>query len=82
MSKTYFVQECPTCGRNLEIRVEYLGKKVACQHCRGQFLATDSKTAQYFSESGVLLRRADELLELAAKRGDSALTNAAQMSSL
>ena len=29
MSKaTYFVQECPTCGRDLEIRVEYLGKRV------------------------------------------------------
>ena len=23
---TYFVQECPTCGRSLQVRVEYLGK--------------------------------------------------------
>ncbi len=28
---TYFVQECPTCGRRLQIRVEYLGKRVVCQ---------------------------------------------------
>ncbi|HTN77111.1 MAG TPA: hypothetical protein VL096_17750, partial [Pirellulaceae bacterium] len=43
MSKaTYFVQDCPTCGRRLQIRVEYLGKRVACQHCRGQFDATEA----------------------------------------
>ena len=54
--------------------MEYLGKKVACQHCHGQFLASDSKIAQYFSDSGIgLLRRADELLEMAAKRGDSTI---------
>jgi hypothetical protein len=27
-SSTYFVQECPICGRQLQIRVEYLGKRV------------------------------------------------------
>jgi hypothetical protein len=71
MSKsTYFVQECPTCGRNLEVRVEYLGKKVICQHCRGQFVAADSTNdASYFSESGTgLLRRAEELLEMSSRR--------------
>jgi DNA-directed RNA polymerase subunit RPC12/RpoP len=64
MSKaTYFVQECPTCGRKLQIRVEYLGKRVACQHCRGQFEAAD-RAAQAFrpSDSSILLARADELL--------------------
>lgn len=70
MSKsTYFVQECPTCGRNLEVRVEYLGKRVVCQHCRGQFLASDASNAGYFSESGTaLLRRAEELLEMSSRR--------------
>ena len=38
---TYFVQECPTCGRRLQIRVEYLGKRVVCQHCQGKFVAMD-----------------------------------------
>src|SRR6185295_14434910 len=42
MSKSaYYIQECPTCGRSLQIRVEYLGRQVVCQHCRAQFLATD-----------------------------------------
>jgi hypothetical protein len=73
MSKTtYFVQECPTCGRNLEVRVEYLGKNVICQHCRATFLASDAKEANDMSESGVLMRRANELLEMAStRRGDS-----------
>jgi hypothetical protein len=70
MSKsTYFVQECPTCGRNLEVRVEYLGRRVVCQHCRGQFVACDSDHADYCSESGTaLLRRAEELLEMSSRR--------------
>jgi uncharacterized protein (DUF983 family) len=38
---TYFVQECPTCGRTLRVRVEYLGKSVRCQHCGAGFHATD-----------------------------------------
>ena len=71
MSKaTYFVQECPTCGRDLEIRVEYLGKRVACQHCRGQFVASDPTCAPATSDSPsvLLLRRAEELLQLAEQR--------------
>ena len=38
---TYFSQECPTCGRNLLIRVEYLGRTLVCQHCRGELYACD-----------------------------------------
>ena len=38
----YFVQECPTCGRRLQIRVNYLGRSVVCQHCQGKFTAADS----------------------------------------
>ena len=69
MSKsTYFVQECPTCGRNLEIRVEYLGRRVVCQHCRGQFLASDAANAHSMSDSGLLMQRAEELLELSSRR--------------
>ena len=71
MSKsTYFVQECPTCGRTLEIRVEYLGKRVACRHCRGELVATDPAAAPAAASltSSALLRRANELLELSAQR--------------
>ncbi len=68
---TYFVQGCPTCGRRLHIRVEYLGKKVVCQHCRGQFTACDptSRPCEERESTEALLRRADELLRDAAQQG-------------
>ena len=66
---TYFIQECPTCGRNLQVRVEYLGKQIVCQHCGDQFEGCDPSSAAYPpSQSGIdLLRRADELLETATE---------------
>jgi predicted RNA-binding Zn-ribbon protein involved in translation (DUF1610 family) len=69
-NSTYFVQECPTCGRQLQIRVEYLGRKVVCQHCQGRLIATDPANVRCdCPEYGsALLRRADELLESVAKR--------------
>ena len=62
---TYFIQECPTCGRRLQIRVEYLGKKVVCQHCQGQFVACDPANSHCdcAEQGSSLLHRADELLE-------------------
>jgi hypothetical protein len=67
---TYFVQECPTCGRRLQIRVEYLGKRVVCQHCQGTFAAADNSATRDDSgdQGSVLLRRANELLESVALR--------------
>jgi Zn finger protein HypA/HybF involved in hydrogenase expression len=60
---TYFVQECPTCGRSLQIRVEYLGRKVVCQHCQGALTAADPTMRCDCGESKKsLLRRAEELL--------------------
>ncbi|GAB6166260.1 hypothetical protein JCM19992_22600 [Thermostilla marina] len=41
MAPTYFVQGCPTCGRRCQIRVEHLGKRVVCYHCKAQFIAID-----------------------------------------
>ena len=66
---TYFTQECPTCGRRLQIRVDYLGKNVICQHCRGQLLALDASSNRYPDSPPAedLLRRADELLETAQR---------------
>jgi len=63
-SPVYFSQECSTCGRKLLIRVEYLGKLLACQHCRGKFYACDPANARIdeTGHSSELLRRADELL--------------------
>lgn len=62
---TYFVQECPTCGRRLHVRVVYLGKKVVCQHCGGKFTAFDpaGSCPESAEPSDTLLRRVDELLQ-------------------
>jgi DNA-directed RNA polymerase subunit RPC12/RpoP len=58
----YFVQECPTCGRSLQIRVEYLGRRLVCEHCHGRFVARDPASAP-LDASDDLLRRADALLQ-------------------
>ena len=72
-SAIYFVQECPTCGRRLQIRVEYLGRRVVCQHCQGRFLAVDPANVRcdYVDHGSALLRRADELLKTASHRQSS-----------
>ena len=62
---TYFFQECPTCGRSLQIRVEYLGKRLTCQHCHGQLVASDptNRWTDCAHTTEALVRRANELLE-------------------
>ena len=67
---TYFIQECPTCGRRLQIRVEYLGRRVVCQHCQGHLIAADPTNARcdHAELGNALLRRADELLETISQR--------------
>ena len=68
-SATYFLQECPTCGRRLQIRVDYLGKRVACQHCQGTFVAAEScLRADAVDQGSALLRCANELLESVAQQ--------------
>jgi hypothetical protein len=66
----YFIQGCPTCGRRLQIRVEYLGKRVVCQHCQGKFVAMDPACARedYVDGGSALIRRANELLESVDQR--------------
>ena len=69
-TSTYFVQECPTCGRRLHIRVEYLGKRVVCPHCRGALIAGEPSAPQHsgLEAARSLFRRADEILQHAAQR--------------
>ena len=64
----YFIQECPTCGRNLQVRIEYLGKGVVCQHCGADFHARDPSSVDCSpsDSSSTLLERAEELLESAS----------------
>jgi hypothetical protein len=72
--RMYFLQECPTCGRSLRIRVEYLGRFVNCQHCRGAFVASDPALAGgEVSRSALLMQRAAELVEMAEARKSHAI---------
>lgn len=66
-STVYFVQNCPACGRSLQVRIAYLGKGIECQHCKAEFVASQQQEEQVAaSESGLaLLDRADELLKAA-----------------
>jgi len=68
---TYFVQECPTCGRNLQVRVEYLGKQIVCQHCGAKFEACEpgSEAYSHNNSSLSLLERAEHLLQTASASG-------------
>ena len=40
-SATFFIQECPTCGRKVRVCVEYLGMEIQCRHCHAVFVAVD-----------------------------------------
>ena len=66
----YYTQECPTCGRSLRVRVGYLGRQVACQHCNARFTAVDPASAlDDPADSGSsLLERAEQLLESVDRR--------------
>lgn len=68
-NSVYYVQPCPACGRSLQVRVDYLGKGIACQHCQASFVAQQETRTPSPSESGLaLLDRADELLKAIEKR--------------
>jgi len=64
MAAIYYRLSCPTCARQLNIPVVYLGKQVCCKHCHAQFEAYDADHGEPPpSDSGLgILRRADELL--------------------
>jgi hypothetical protein len=63
-SSLFFRQNCPACGRGLQVRVNYLGKPVQCQHCQADFVACQPGSPTAPSESGLgLLARADELIK-------------------
>jgi hypothetical protein len=68
---TYFQRPCPTCGRRLLIRVEYLGQEVCCSHCRCALVARDvSQDPCHEAElGGSILRRAEQLLALLESSG-------------
>ena len=71
---TCFSQACPTCGRQLQVKVALLGKKIACPHCHAQFEARDpaSRTPLPDDSSILVLQRANELLAAAAMHRERA----------
>lgn len=57
MPTPYFFQDCPTCGRHVRIKAEYLGRRMCCLHCEGEFTASDRESrfdAPETRSSGVL----------------------------
>ena len=52
MSKRYFQQSCPVCGRLVRIDKHLKFETVVCQHCGGNFTATDKP---------ITISRSDEL---------------------
>jgi hypothetical protein len=65
---TRIVQPCPSCKKRLHIRLEYVGQRVACRHCRHQFVVRDPSSSFVLSDSGIaLLNRVDEVLEQASQ---------------
>lgn len=64
---TFFVQDCPICGRQLEVRLELLGRSAACPHCHGRFEARDGSGIGHDSRGALqvdLMERADALLHM------------------
>lgn len=65
-----FTQCCPTCGRRIQIQTTLLGRTVACQHCRAEFVAQleseqelpSVKAQASQTESDPLMARVDALL--------------------
>jgi CheY-like chemotaxis protein len=73
MQLTYLVEDCPICGRPVEIAMKAIGHKVVCGHCQGQFVVVDANDGGVrtvpFGETN-LLERADQLLEVTAKEAE------------
>jgi len=66
MSQTiFFVQRCPTCGRQLQVRVEYLGRELSCEHCQGSFVAA---AETHEADESAIVKRADELIATAQRQ--------------
>lgn len=61
-----FTQPCPTCGRQMRISVELLGREVACQHCHAEFVAGQEPAGDLTAaREQDLLNRVDEMLRQA-----------------
>lgn len=73
MTKTFFQQACPICGRTVRIEKRLRFSAVVCQHCGGDFHANDqsrvvqSNTILPMSQAekiDVLLWKSDQAIRL------------------
>ena len=63
-SGTLFVRPCPTCGRNLQVRVELLNREVQCCHCNAEFIATERRETPWIDEAvDEVLAKAERYIE-------------------
>ncbi len=69
-SGALFVRPCPTCGRNLQIRVELLNREVQCCHCNAEFIASEHRETPWLDEA------VDQVLARAERYIASTLTHA------
>ncbi len=78
----HFLQECPVCSRPLQVSSDLTGRRVTCLHCRGRFLASSSVANSLSPISGVsfLLRRAEDLIEIASRRAELCATGITDLS--
>ena len=66
-----FNQPCPTCGRQMRISVELLGRDVACQHCHAEFVAGQEPAGEQVPpREQVLMDRVEEMLRQATPEPD------------
>ena len=67
---SHIVEGCPVCGRRVTIQCQYFGRQVVCQHCGGQFVATENgaQTSGWMAKCDRLMEAADRLLEERAER--------------
>ncbi|RMF37872.1 MAG: hypothetical protein D6753_16775 [Planctomycetota bacterium] len=69
---TFFVRACPTCGRNLEVRVELMAREVECVHCGASFIAS-AESSSIFDDQRIeqILARAQQYIEATMHRRSS-----------
>ncbi len=73
MQLSHQVAGCPICGRPVEVKSEYVGRELACGHCQGHFVLSETcdgglSTAATHGIS--LLERANRLLRWSGRRTD------------
>lgn len=61
-SFTRFTRSCPTCGRQLDIPVDQIGRQVQCNHCSAEFKATLESEVIDDNFEHTLEQRIDRLL--------------------